>query len=78
MKRYFVGVTRAWGEGGGGANALPVFFLLKKSFDAELKKGQLTQQKYFLNDYLGVAKTRKRNKNVCSDEATRVSTLSHS
>jgi hypothetical protein len=26
---------------------------------AELKNGQLTQQKYFLNDYCGIAKTIK-------------------
>jgi hypothetical protein len=49
---------------GGGRGQMPFqyFSSLRIVFDAELKKGQLTQQKYFLNDYLGVAKTRKQIK----------------
>jgi len=63
--KRFVGVTRVGGRGQGGRVGqmrFQYFSSLRIVFGAELKKGQRTQMKYFLNDYLGVAKTRKEMK----------------
>ena len=52
------------GAKGGWRGQMPFqyFSSLRIVFGAELKKGQLTQMKYFVNDYLGVAKSRKEIK----------------
>jgi hypothetical protein len=68
------GLTR----GGGGANALPLFFLPRKFFFLPSSREALKKQQYFRNDYWGGETGKKKEENLrvtgCGIEASEFQT----